>query len=137
MRQALEKLEQEIKAVKRAGRLARGVFEEGSSVKEEAQELHAKFSALVEALSHLSQALDTHYASLEDDAQLEQALISLKRIKSKTTTPLASLEQASGAKEVLDSLASLEQSVLDLEGVLASLKRTPRLKYSSHPQSHA
>ncbi|BDQ29598.1 hypothetical protein ASB7_14350 [Helicobacter ailurogastricus] len=135
MQQALEKLEQEIKSVKRAGRLAKGVLEEGSSVKEEAQELHAKFSSLVEALSHLNQALDTHYASLEDDIELEQVLISLKRVKSKTATPLASLESASSAKEVLEALASLEQGVLDLEGVLTSLKAHPSLNAPTSPKA--
>ncbi|GLH57625.1 BspA family leucine-rich repeat surface protein [Helicobacter ailurogastricus] len=136
MQQALEKLEQEIKAVKRAGRLAKGVLEEGLEARSEAKELHAKFSALTEALAHLNQALDTHYASLEDDdTQLEQALISLKRIKSKMATPLASLESASSAKEVLEALTSLEQGVLDLEGVLASLKEHPTLSTPTSPKA--
>ncbi|BEG57697.1 hypothetical protein NHP21005_13850 [Helicobacter sp. NHP21005] len=134
MQEALAKLEQEIKAVKRAGRLAKGVLEEGLEARSEAKELHAKFSVLFEALGHLSQALDTHYASLEDDdTQLEQALISLKRIKSKMATPLASLESASSAKEVLEALTSLEQGVLDLEGVLTSLKKDPQNSQNTPP----
>ncbi|WP_104742134.1 BspA family leucine-rich repeat surface protein [Helicobacter ailurogastricus] len=135
MQQALEKLEQEIKAVKRAGRLAKGVLEEGLEARSEAKELHAKFSVLFEALGHLSQALDTHYASLEDDVELEQVLINLKRMKSKTATPLASLESANSAKEVLEALASLEQGVLDLEGVLTSLKAHPSLNAPTSPKA--
>ncbi|TSA86603.1 BspA family leucine-rich repeat surface protein [Helicobacter mehlei] len=135
MQEALAKLEQEIKTTKRACRLSKSVLEEGLDVQAEAQELHAKFSALAEALAHLNQALDTHYASLEDDTQLEQILISLKRVKSKTATPLASLESASSAKEVLEALASLEQGVLDLEGVLTGLKAHPSLNAPTSPKA--
>ncbi|WP_233707975.1 BspA family leucine-rich repeat surface protein [Helicobacter bizzozeronii] len=135
MRAVLEKLEQEIKGVKRACRLAKSVLEEGLEVKTEAQELHAKFSTLVEALTHVSKALDEHYASLEDDTALEEVLILLKRVRARINTPLASLEQASTAKEALDSLASLEKSVLDVEGVLASLKEHPTLSTTASPKA--
>ncbi len=135
MRAVLEKLEQEIKGVKRACRLAKSVLEEGLEVKTEAQELHAKFSTLVEALTHVSKALDTHYASLEDDTALEEVLILLKRVRARINTPLASLESASTAKEALDSLASLEKSVLDVEGVLASLKEHPTLSTPASPKA--
>ncbi|WP_120948388.1 hypothetical protein [Helicobacter mehlei] len=127
MQEVLEKLEQEVKSAKRAGRLARGMLEEGLDAGAEAKDLHAKFSALVGALTHLSQALENHYASLEDDTELEKVLILLKRLRAKINTPLASLEQVSTAKEVLDSLASLEKSVFDLEGVLMALKEHPAL----------
>ncbi|CCB79184.1 hypothetical protein HBZC1_01980 [Helicobacter bizzozeronii CIII-1] len=135
MQEVLEKLEQEIKSVKRACRLGKSVLEEGLEVKTEAQELHAKFSALIEALTHASKAVDEHYASLEDDTALEEMLILLKRVRARINTPLASLEQASTAKEALDSLASLEKSILDVEGVLASLKEHPTLSTPTSPKA--
>ncbi|WP_233710965.1 hypothetical protein [Helicobacter salomonis] len=147
MQATLEKLEQEIKTAKRACRLGKSVLEEGLEVKTEAQELHAKFSALTEALTHVSKALDEYYANLEDDVALEEVLILLKRVRARISTPLASLEQASTAKEALDSLASLEQSVLDVEGVLVTLKEhpvlntptsskaAPKMAKKYHPQS--
>ncbi|WP_235853086.1 hypothetical protein [Helicobacter labacensis] len=135
MQQVLEKLEQEIKTTKRACRLAKSVLEEGLDIQAEVTELHAKFSALLEAIAHFSQALDEHYASLEDDSTLEQALIQLKRIRAKLSTPLASLEQASSAKEALDSLAPLEQNILDIEGVLAALKDHPALNTPTSPKA--
>ncbi|WP_233711832.1 hypothetical protein [Helicobacter salomonis] len=97
--------------------------------------MHTKFSALVEALTHVSKALDEHYASLEDDTALEEVLILLKRVRARINTPLASLEQASTAKEALDSLASLEQSVLDVEGVLVTLKEHPTLSTPASPKA--
>ncbi|WP_104641389.1 BspA family leucine-rich repeat surface protein [Helicobacter bizzozeronii] len=135
MQAVLEKLEQEIKTAKRACRLAKSVLEEGLEVKTEAQELHAKFSALIEALTHVSKTLDEHYANLEDDTALEEVLILLKRIRARINTPLASLENASSAKEALDSLASLEKNILDVEGVLVALKEHPASSTPTSPKA--
>ncbi|WP_233708671.1 hypothetical protein [Helicobacter bizzozeronii] len=92
MQEVLEKLEQEVKSAKRACRLGKSVLEEGLDAGAEAKDLHVKFSALVGALTHLSQALESHYASLEDDTELEKVLILFKRLRAKINTPLASLE---------------------------------------------
>nr|WP_233702262.1 DUF285 domain-containing protein [Helicobacter felis] len=135
MQEVLEKLEQALKNVKRACRLGKSVLEEELEVRAETEELHAKFSTLIGALTHVSKALDEHYASLEDDTVLEEMLILLKRVRARINTPLASLEQASTAKEALDSLASLEKSVLDVEGVLMVLKEHPALSTSTSPKA--
>ncbi|WP_104750326.1 BspA family leucine-rich repeat surface protein [Helicobacter cynogastricus] len=127
MQQVLEKLEQEIKSVKRACRLGKGVLsslESGLELKQEVYELHTKFSALRDALTHLIQTLDQHYANLEDDLALEEILILFRCVRAKIDKPLdafvlVSNKYVAGACEDLENL---EGSVLELEKALDNFK---------------
>ncbi|WP_104687226.1 BspA family leucine-rich repeat surface protein [Helicobacter felis] len=126
MQQVLEKLEQELKNVKRAMRLGKSALEEGLEVQQEAEELRASFSAFSEGLGGALKALREHYASLkEDDLELEKSLTKLKHAQAKIAASLSALEKPNSAQEVLEVLEGLQNSVTDLEGVLGAIASKP------------
>ncbi|WP_104740110.1 BspA family leucine-rich repeat surface protein [Helicobacter bizzozeronii] len=134
MQQALENLAQELKNIKRAMRLAKSALEEGLEVQQEAQELHASFSAFMQVLGGALKALREHYTSLkEDDLELEKSLTQLKHAQAKITAPLSVLEKPSSAQEVLEVLEGLQNSITDLESVLEGLHKPSQ----STPQNFA
>ncbi|WP_233703870.1 BspA family leucine-rich repeat surface protein [Helicobacter felis] len=125
MQQVLEKLEQELKNVKRTIRLGKSALEEGLEVQQEAEELRASFSAFSESLGGALKALREHYASLkEDDLELEKSLTKLKHAQAKIAAPLSALEKPANAQEVLEVLEGLQNSITDLEGVLEGLHKS-------------
>ncbi|WP_233706266.1 BspA family leucine-rich repeat surface protein [Helicobacter felis] len=126
MQQVLEKLEQELKNIKRAMCLAKSALEESLEVKQEAEELRASLAAFSENLSGALKALRDHYASLkEDDLELEKSLTKLKHAQAKIAAPLSALEKPNSTQEVLEVLEGLQNSVTDLEGVLGAIASKP------------
>ncbi|WP_104725860.1 BspA family leucine-rich repeat surface protein [Helicobacter felis] len=126
MQQVLEKLEQELKNVKRAMRLGKSALEEGLEVQQEAEELRASFSAFSEGLGGALKALREHYASLkEDDLELEKSLTKLKHAQAKIAASLSALEKPDSTQEVLEVLEGLQNSVTDLESVLGAIASKP------------
>ncbi|WP_104706599.1 BspA family leucine-rich repeat surface protein, partial [Helicobacter bizzozeronii] len=126
MQQVLENLDQELKSIKRTMRLAKSALEEGLEVQQEAQELHASFSAFMQVLGGVLKALRDYYASLkEDDLELEKSLTKLKHAQAKIATPLGVLEKPGSAQEVLEVLEGLQTSISDLKSVLEGLQSKP------------